>query len=311
MRLITALTLCALLLSCEYNTNEEDGSDKAKSKTIIKVLIDPGHTKEMNYAKGAAGEEYLLNYKTAVKLKAILQQHSNIYSELSRGEEEYSKKVEETLARRSNEIRAIALADSPLEATRSTNAKQLHNRMMMYAVRQYAAENAFDVLLSIHFDSRWWKGGKTREEHGYHLIISPYRHNFQSAYSLARSIHTSMSNTYSISKELERYFEINSAHYTNARVNVNSAAFLSNAVCVRSLLMIGDVYEDDYYKGRGFSLLTPVSVLAECGYVYERRFAKDGEQQRLAERLAQGLTNWIYESYLKGKANADKADSKG
>lgn len=272
---------------------QDEGSSMNEEDGRMRVLIDPGHTSYSVIAKGIAGREDMLNLETSQMLKKLLDEDGRFYCELTRHSEHYKAEISNTLTRKEGLFSALVDYDLDMDK----RGKYLNKReyMEIYALRYYAYSKGFDILLSIHYDYGPWPKGERQQ--GFHLIVSPYSGKIKESVALAYSIRSSMLKRYSVRK----YLRHNSAKIIAPVERLfDSSRLLDDGIVIRSLSVLGDAWDYYYRKEQGMEEAPGLcTVMAECGFVSEQRFAKQSERREVAKRLYEGLSNFYEKSTAK------------
>ncbi len=263
----------------------------AKPVNPMKVLVVPGHLKEDSY-KGAAGYEYILNYRVAQRLELYLQQDDRMVHELSRARDHFLPPVLDILKRHKKTINGFLNIRTPLDK----RSPHLGNRMRRrkYATRFYARHAEFDYLISIHFNYVWPPFFKPDRHRGFHLIISPFNEKFDESLTLAMFLRDELKRLYPV--HLDGVYPIRWKHISSTlRRRYDIRKIHRMGISLRSLVILGDIYETLYFQRHPRKRVPAPdipSVLVECGFLHNTRFLRPQVQHRLAGALYRGLVRY-------------------
>lgn len=267
----------------------EQGIQKELPKPVIPlaIFIDPGHTKSTCSASDIAGDEDAVNLKVAKYLASMLDNDPSFVYEMSRTNDEYGGHISNVAVRMADIFKKISTLK--ILHDRRTSSLSVEARMNMYAVRYYAIENNFALLLSIHFNYTWSEEAK-KNARGYHTVVSPYNRKFDKSLSLARIICDEFSKRDIVNRGI-RHDRYSSPYFDYSKYDFD--ALLKEGVSVRSILILSDAFEDYYYRANGLTPPTDiVSVLVECGFLNEKKYLLDKELYAVALKLYNALVRY-------------------
>ncbi len=269
---------------------------------VVRILIDPGHTAKVAGGFGPIGAEHEYTYKVAERLAKILDKDDRFRYELSRNaadSENYNDNIIEYAAYNKTKLLGV-IKTKVLREKRGYLADDQY--VDMYAIRHYAIENNFDCLISIHFDTsdrRYYN-----QVHGFHVLVSPYNRQFERSYELAGAISSNFMKEYGVARGVRHDSSFNTGH--NIWQIYDRLGVLARGIGFRSLVVIGDVFENAYYMSRynndvNFvqNLLDIPSVLIEVGYLHEEKFTNDYVLQDVAERIYTSIKDFFPEWTLR------------
>jgi N-acetylmuramoyl-L-alanine amidase len=262
--------------------------DPAVEPRKFKIMIDAGHIRSEEKDASGDPEEYVLTYKTAVYLSKLFAGDSRFYTEISRGPERYDRRVLRSVKTHLEAISGILKEVNPIDRRSSWVSRT--EREDLYGLRYYALDHGFDCLLSIHFDKVLKRSDRAFAK-GFHLIVSPCNREYRRSVSFARQIIKSMKKGNNLNTIIDhndlRIFP------REARSGIDPERLRKSGVSVRSVVVLGDVYEYQYYAGNGgFPFKDIPSVLIESGFVHEKQFASEEGLKALARSLYEGIVSW-------------------
>jgi N-acetylmuramoyl-L-alanine amidase len=278
------LGISAFIFAASPSPEEKEESET--SANVMRIFIDPGHTKYTSRARGIIGEEYVVNYKVAVYLQEYLSADERFYSELSRDSEVYYSKIKQVVKDNRDVLEGIGRTKIPIDKRGGTLS--FNDRVDMYAVRYYALINEFDYLLSIHFDYNWYKKNND-EKGGFHFVVSPYNRRFDESLAMVYCLKQSLAKEFPVSTFIEH--NDNEIVPASIRERYHMYNLIMNGISVRSLILLGDAFEYYYYENeeKAFPYTEVPSAIVECGYVHEAKFTNAVELKKLALQMYRGF----------------------
>ncbi len=259
-------------------------------QAVTKILIDAGHTARVTGGFGPIGAEHEYTYIVSDYLAKILDKDSRFRYEISRyamDSEDYNNNILEYANKNKTKLVGMINTKIPREKRGYMTEIQYTD---MYAIRHYAIENDFDCLISIHFDvadKRYYNN-----VHGFHVLVSPYNREFEKSYELANVISSNFMREYGVSRGTRHDHTLDKSIWKE----YDRLGTLAKGIGFRSLVVIGDVFENQYYLDRYNndelfvdSINDIPSVLLEVGYLHEEKFLNHATLQDVAYRIYQSL----------------------
>ncbi len=288
--LISIVLVALIVLSIKFvlSSKPEELEYSPPVSNVVRVLIDPGHSARYPGGVGPIGLEHEYAYKVSDYLAKILDKDPRFRYELSRypaESEYYNDDIIEYSIYNENKLFGITTTKIPREKRGYLADEQYVD---MYAIRHYAIDNNFDCLISIHFDvanKRYYD-----QVHGFHVLISPYNRQFERSYDLANAISSNFMKEYGVARGVRHDATLNANH--EIWKEYDRLGLLAHGIGFRSLVIIGDVFENEYYMNRynhdtNFvqNILDIPSVLVEVGYLHEEKFTNEYVLQDVAQRI--------------------------
>lgn len=288
------LAFSSLIITANKNIYEntgrnKDSKDKFEKKYNIKpksnkirILIDPGHNAITKGCLGWLGYEYYMTLRLAKHLTAILDEDNRFEYILSRDGDYYSRPIKEYLT--NNYDKLLGIYNTQVRNNyRATNMAR-YQTLELYAIRNYAIENNFDLLLSLHFDYMPYVKRRAKTE-GFHVIVSPYNGEFNASMQVASKISEKMQESYKISPTIafDRYIPDTVWTFYD-RNNL-----LKDGIAVRGLIVLGDEFEFKYNKNT-FAKDVP-SVMVEAGFIHDWKLNGNKALRELSTKIYEALTN--------------------
>lgn len=264
---------------------ENNHENRKKYLRKVRVLVDPGHN--IN-TKGAMGLEYKYTVKLALELANYLSNDKRFEYFLSRESDYYSTVIKNYTA--SNRERLSNIYNFNLKYQKRGNLGE-HNTMELYAIRGYAIENDFDVLVSIHFDNAPTKKLKAKAE-GFQVIVSPYNKQFPASIELATILAGNMKEKYKTSTIIT----FDEKLPQNIWKYYNKKQLEKEGLSLRSLIIIGDAFESEYDKlfYKKYSTNDLPSILFEAAFIHEKILEDDNTFKDIAQRLYNSLVEFYF-----------------
>ncbi len=248
----------------------------------IRILIDPGHNAATKGALGYLGYEYYVNLRVARELAKILSEDDRFEYFLSREGAYYSRPIKEYMT--NNYAELLGIYNTKVKGEERTGNLTRYQTLELYAIRHYAIDNNFDLLLSIHFDYMPYISRRAKTS-GFHVIVSPYNREFPASMQVA----------YKLSERMQEKYKI-SPIIGHDRVLPNSVwkfydkeELINNAISLRGLIVIGDAFENAYNK-QEIKKDVP-SVLIESAFIHEWQFGSIKAIRELANQMYKALVD--------------------
>ena len=259
-------------------------SRKGKNKKTIKIFIDAGHNSRTTGGFGPIGAEHTLNYEVALHLAQRLAKDKRFEYEMSRDVSNYSTNIQEFGL--SNKQILNSIIATKVEGEKRSNPLSSKQYLDMYSMRHYAIDNDFDFFISIHFDTVDKKYYKNVQ--GFQVIVSPYNRKFDESFEMAETISKRFTEFYPVSRGTRHDKKLPESIWKKYDKNTLHLKGIS----LRSLIVIGDVFEYTYFNNRyssnkGFieTIEDIPSVLLETGYLHESKFTNEATLKDVANRL--------------------------
>lgn len=250
---------------------------KKLPKKNIRVFIDPGHDAKTVGAEGVE-KEYILNYKLASMLGERLEKDERFYFETSRDLSNYSENIKKYGESNYTNLRKIIKME--VKGEERSNPLAISQYVDMYSVRNYAIDNNFDCLISIHFDYVAPRYQKNME--GYHIIVSPYNGEFFTSMNMAKALAKRMKEKYFVSSG----FRYDPKIPKNIWKYYDKDEIRQDGIALRSLIVLGDKYEYTYYKQSTNQKRKDIpSILLETGFIHETKFTNQTVLKDIADRI--------------------------
>lgn len=289
------LAFSSLIITANNNIAERSGSNKddnnlqtpkkynIKPKSSkVRILIDPGHNAITKGSMGWLGYEYYMTLRLAKQLTAILDEDDRFEYFLSREGDYYSRPIKEYMTNNYGKLLGIYGAKAA-NAYRDTNMAR-YQVLELYAIRNYAIENNFDLLLSLHFDYMPYISRRAKTE-GFHVIVSPYNGEFNASIQVASKISERMQESYKVSPMIayDRYIPETVWNFYNRN------SLLREGIAIRGLIVLGDEFEFIYNKNT-FSKDVP-SVMVEAGFIHDWRLNGNKALKEISTKIYEALTD--------------------
>lgn len=262
------------------SVNSKTYNDDVFENKKIRILIDPGHNAATKGALGYLGYEYYINLVVARELAKILSADDRFEYSLSRDGAYYSKPIKEYMTNNYSEL--LGIYNTKVKGEERTGNLTRYQTLELYAIRHYAIDNNFDLLLSIHFDYMPYISRRSKTS-GFQVIVSPYNREFPASMQVA----------YNLSKRMQENYKI-SPIIGHDRVLPDSVwkfydkeELTDEGISLRGLIVIGDAFENAYNK-QEIKKDVP-SVLIESGFIHEWQFADNKNVKALANQMYKAL----------------------
>lgn len=283
-------TLIIIFVLSNKPENFELLHNQSHDTGITRILIDAGHTARVAGGFGPIGAEHIYTYIVSEYLANILDKDSRFRYEISRyraDSEDYSDNI--LYYAQKNKSKLLAMIKTKIQ-----NEKRGYltddQYVDMYSIRHYAIENNFDCLVSIHFDVADKRYYNTAE--GFHVLVSPYNRQFRKSFELASTISSNFMKEYRVSGGVRHDHTLDKSIWQN----YDRLGILAKGIGFRSLVVIGDVFENQYYLDRYNNdadfvrtLNDIPSVLIEVGYLHEEKFLEEAALRDVAQRIYESL----------------------
>ena len=153
-----------------YNNLNKTNNIKLKNNKI-KIFIDPGHNAATKGNVGWLGYEYYMTLRLAKQLTGILDEDNRFEYFLSRDGDYYSSQIKEYMT--NNYQKLLGIYETKIRRDSKLENLTRYQTIELYAIRNYAIDNNYDLLLSLHFDYMPYTNRRAKTE-GFHVIVSPY-----------------------------------------------------------------------------------------------------------------------------------------
>lgn len=265
-----------------YNTNKAITKtyNKKSKNNKIKILIDPGHNAATKGSVGWLGYEYYMTLRLAKQLTAILDEDDRFEYFLSREGDIYSKPIKEYMT--NNYEKLLGIYETEIKNNGRLENLTRYQTLELYAIRNYAIDNDYDLLLSLHFDYMPYTNRRARTE-GFHVIASPYNGEFNASMQIAGKISEKMRENYKVSPTIvfDRYVP------ENVWTFYDKNDLLKNGISVRGLIVLGDEFEFEYNK-KTFRKDVP-SVMLEAGFIHDWKLGGNKALKNIAQKIYEAL----------------------
>ena len=248
----------------------------------IKVLIDPGHNAATKGAIGFLGYEYYVNLRLARELAKILDEDDKFEYFLSRDGAYYNREIKEYMT--NNYEKLLGIYNVNLEKEKRGENLTRYQTLELYAIRHYAIDNNFDLLLSIHFDYMPYASRREKTS-GFHIIVSPYNGEFSASMQVAYKLSKRMQEEYNISPVIGHDMVLPNTVWRF----YDKEELIKEGISLRGLIVIGDSFENSYYK-KEIRKDIP-SVLVESAFIHEWKFGSTKELKKLANKMYESLVD--------------------
>ncbi|KLI27545.1 N-acetylmuramoyl-L-alanine amidase [Brachyspira hyodysenteriae] len=284
--IVTANTKVSETIVREGELNNAENPSRKFNDIIenrkVRILIDPGHNAATKGALGYLGYEYYMNLRVARELAKILSEDNKFEYFLSREGAYYSRPIKEYMTNNYEEL--LGIYNTKVKGEERTGNLTRYQTLELYAIRHYAIDNNFDLLLSIHFDYMPYISRRNKTS-GFHVIVSPYNREFPASMQVA----------YKLSERMQEKYKI-SPIIGHDRVLPNSVwkfydreELINNAISLRGLIVIGDAFENAYNK-QEIKKDVP-SVLIESAFIHEWQFGSNKAVKELANQMYLALVD--------------------
>lgn len=265
-----------------YNNLNKTNNIKLKNNKV-KILIDPGHNAATKGSVGWLGYEYYMTLRLAKQLTAILDEDNRFEYLLSREGDYYSRPIKEYMT--NNYEKLLGIYDIKIKHN-SIIVENLtrYQTIELYAIRNYAIDNNFDLLLSLHFDYMPYTNRRAKTE-GFHVIVSPYNGEFNASMQVASKISEKMQESYKISPTIAYDRHIPETVWNFYDRN----GLLKEGIAIRGLIVLGDEFEYKYNKNT-FSKDVP-SVMVEAGFIHDWKLGGNKALKEISTKIYEALTN--------------------
>lgn len=265
------------------------------AKRVFRVFIDPGHTRHTNSVGGILGPEYLVNFAVSRHLEDMLRADRRFAVVMSRGASNYHDIIPAFTASNRDMLYGMAR----MVITNDKRNAQLDDKDLaeLYAVRQYAIKEGFDLLVSVHFD---YVVDKRRQRDdvikGFHVCVSPNNRRFNESMAAARTIRGALASRYRANTALTHNRQFITP---DMRKKYDLDGLLRDGINIRSLIILGDAFEAAYFDKNKITPMGDIpSVLVECGFLHEKQFLEEAERKELAACIYRGIVS--YAGYAPG-----------
>lgn len=252
----------------------------------VRILIDPGHNAATKGSVGYLGYEYYMNLRVARELAKMLSEDERFEYFLSRDGAYYSRPVKEYMTNNYGEL--LGIYNTKVKGEERTGNLTRYQTLELYAIRHYAIDNNFDLLLSIHFDYMPYISRRAKTS-GFHIIVSPYNREFLASMQIAYKLSERMQEKYKISPII--------GHDTVLPNSIwrfyDKQELIDDAISLRGLIVIGDAFENAYNK-QEIKKDIP-SVLIESAFIHEWQFGSNKAVKELANQMYKALID-VYAS---------------
>ncbi|WP_300758112.1 N-acetylmuramoyl-L-alanine amidase [uncultured Brachyspira sp.] len=265
----------------KVSTPSEKFNDIIENRKI-RILIDPGHNAATKGALGYLGYEYYVNLRVARELAKILSEDDRFEYFLSRDGAYYSRPIKEYMT--NNYAELLGIYNTKVKGEERSGNLTRYQTLEMYAIRHYAIDNNFDLLLSIHFDYMPYISRRAKTS-GFHVIVSPYNKEFPASMQVAYKLSERMQEKYSISPVIghDRVLPNNVWKF------YDKEELIKEGISLRGLIVIGDAYENAYNK-QEIKKDVP-SVLIESAFIHEWQFGSIKAIRELANQMYKALVD--------------------
>ncbi len=284
------------LQNAGINSSDDNNDGKNKSSASssrvknkkYKIFIDAGHNAKTAGGIGPVGAEYIINYKLSLLLADRLSKDKMFEYEISRDISNYTESIMQFGQTNKDVLTSIIKTSVPWE--KRSSPLGFAQYLEIYSVRHYAIDNDFDFLISVHFDTIEPRFQKMTE--GFHVIVSPYNRRFEESMRAAEIISSNMREQYSPSRWTRHDGRIPESMIEQ----YDKKERASKGISIRSLMIIGDVFEDTYFnnrydKDKEFiqNISDIPSVILETGYLHEMQFTNDVVLNDVADRIYKSI----------------------
>ena len=261
------------------NDNSIRKSIKPKNNKI-KILIDPGHNAATKGSVGWLGYEYYMTLRLAKQLTGILDEDNRFEYFLSRDGDYYSSPIKEYMT--NNYQKLLGIYETKIRKDSKLENLTRYQTIELYAIRNYAIDNNYDLLLSLHFDYMPYTNRRAKTE-GFHVIVSPYNGEFNVSMQIANRISQRMQENYKISPTiaLDRYIPQSVWNFYD-RDNL-----LKEGISIRGLIVLGDEFEFEYNK-KTFKKDVP-SVMVEVGFIHDWKLGGNKALKEISQKIYEAL----------------------
>lgn len=266
--------------SINYNNLNKTNNIKLKNNKI-KILIDPGHNAATKGNVGWLGYEYYMTLRLAKQLTAILDEDDRFEYLLSRDGDYYSRPIKEYMTNNYEKLLGIYDTKVKHNNNRIENLTR-YQTIELYAIRNYAIYNNYDLLLSLHFDYMPYTNRRAKTE-GFHVIVSPYNGEFNASMQIANKISEKMKENYKVSPTIafDRYIPETVWNFYD-RNNL-----IREGISIRGLIVLGDEFEFEYNK-KNFIKDVP-SVVVEAGFIHDWKLGGNKALRELSKKIYEAL----------------------
>ena len=263
-----------------YNNLNKTNNIKLKNNKI-KILIDPGHNAATKGNVGWLGYEYYMTLRLAKQLTAILDEDDRFEYLLSRDGDYYSRPIKEYMTNTYEKLLGIYDTKVKHNNNRIENLTR-YQTIELYAIRNYAIDNNYDLLLSLHFDYMPYTNRRAKTE-GFHVIVSPYNGEFNASMQIANKISEKMKENYKVSPTIafDRYIPETVWNFYD-RNNL-----IREGISIRGLIVLGDEFEFEYNK-KNFIKDVP-SVVVEAGFIHDWKLGGNKALRELSKKIYEAL----------------------
>ena len=262
-----------------YNNLNKTNNIKLKNNKI-KILIDPGHNAATKGNVGWLGYEYYMTLRLAKQLTAILDEDDRFEYLLSRDGDYYSRPIKEYMT--NNYEKLLEIYDTKVKHNNRIENLTRYQTIELYAIRNYAIDNNYDLLLSLHFDYMPYTNRRAKTE-GFHVIVSPYNGEFNASMQIANKISEKMKENYKVSPTIafDRYIPETVWNFYD-RNNL-----IRKGISIRGLIVLGDEFEFEYNK-KNFIKDVP-SVVVEAGFIHDWKLGGNKALRELSKKIYEAL----------------------
>ena len=266
----------------QNNTQNNKINTSGLENRKIRILIDPGHNAATKGALGLLGYEYYMTLRVARELGKILSEDDRFEYFLSRDGAYYSRPIKEYMT--NNYEKLLGIYNTKVEDQYRTGKLTRYQTLELYAIRHYAIDNNFDLLLSLHFDYMPYIG-KRRKTSGFHIIVSPYNREFAASMQIAHKVSKRMQEEYNVSPVIGHDPVLPDSVWKF----YDKDELIKDAISLRGLIVIGDAFEHSYNKEE-MKKDVP-SIMIESAFIHEAKFASTKAIKELANQIYKALVD--------------------
>ena len=248
----------------------------------IRILIDPGHNAATKGALGSLGYEYYMTLRVGRELAKILSEDSRFEYFLSRDGAYYSRPIKEYMT--NNYEKLLGIYNTKIEDQYRNGNLTRYQTLELYAIRHYAIDNNFDLLISLHFDYMPYIS-RRRKTSGFHVIVSPYNREFAASMQVAQRVSKRMQEEYNISPIIGHDAVLPDSVWKF----YDKDELIDEGISLRGLIVIGDAFEHTYNK-QEMKKDVP-SIMIESAFIHEAKFGSTKEIKELANQIYKALVD--------------------
>ena len=285
--IVTANTRVSESITRDNETKQNNSQyDKINNAEIenrkVRILIDPGHNAATKGAMGALGYEYYMTLRVARELAKILSEDDRFEYFLSRDGAYYSRPIKEYMT--NNYEKLLGIYNTRLENQDRNGNLTRYQTLELYAIRHYAIDNNFDLLLSLHFDYMPYISRRSKTS-GFHVIVSPYNREFTASMQVAHKISQRMQEIYNISPIIGHDRVLPDSVWKF----YDKEELIKDAISLRGLIVIGDAFEHKYNKEEMRKDVP--SIMLESAFMHEWQFGSTKAIKELADQIYKALVD--------------------